>query len=279
MQSKVKVEPRTDFSRDPEDSAFAPTPQELERLLFAVESSLQINKRFQFFLWAQGVLQNFIAHSTMLCLVGNLDSRSYRTDMFSTDSVANSDAPLDPSIQHFVELALEDWISNGRRPLLLSAEAQKLRASEPLIQSLWELGLGNVLVHGSGELRGANATLFIFGRLERAPRRRASDIAEILMPYLHFAMYRSQLSEREDAANRPNGQPALSLREVQIMMGVRDGKTNSEIGLLLDISPLTVKNHIQRILRKLGVGNRTQAVTRCLSMGVFENISTSSSGA
>lgn len=279
MQSKVKVEPRTDFSRDPEDSAFAPTPQELERLLFAVESSLQINKRFQFFLWAQGVLQNFIAHSTMLCLVGNLDSRSYRTDMFSTDSVANSDAPLDPSIQHFVELALEDWISNGRRPLLLSAEAQKLRASEPLIQSLWELGLGNVLVHGSGELRGANATLFIFGRLERAPRRRASDIAEILMPYLHFAMYRSQLSEREDAANRPNGLPALSLREVQIMMGVRDGKTNSEIGLLLDISPLTVKNHIQRILRKLGVGNRTQAVTRCLSMGVFENISTSSSGA
>jgi hypothetical protein len=184
MQSKVKVEPRTDFSRDPEDSAFAPTPQELERLLFAVESSLQINKRFQFFLWAQGVLQNFMPHSTMLCLVGNLDSRSYRTDMFSTDSVANSDAPLDPSTQHFVELALEDWISNGRRPLLLSAETQKLRASEPLIQSLWELGLGNVLVHGSGELRGANATLFIFGRLERAPRRRASDIAEILMPYL-----------------------------------------------------------------------------------------------
>jgi transcriptional regulator EpsA len=212
----------------------------------------------------------------MLCLVGNLDSRSYRTDMFSTDSVANSDAPLDPSTQHFVELALEDWISNGRRPLLLSAETQKLRASEPLIQSLWELGLGNVLVHGSGELRGANATLFIFGRLERAPRRRASDIAEILMPYLHFAMYRSQLSEREDAANRSNGLPALSLREVQIMMGVRDGKTNSEIGLLLDISPLTVKNHIQRILRKLGVGNRTQAVTRCLSMGVFENVSKAS---
>jgi hypothetical protein len=56
MQSKVKVEPRTDFSRDPEDSAFAPTPQELERLLFAVESSLQINKRFQFFLWAQAKL-------------------------------------------------------------------------------------------------------------------------------------------------------------------------------------------------------------------------------
>jgi DNA-binding CsgD family transcriptional regulator len=89
-------------------------------------------------------------------------------------------------------------------------------------------------------------------------------------------MYRSQLSEREDAANRSNGLPALSLREVQIMMGVRDGKTNSEIGLLLDISPLTVKNHIQRILRKLGVGNRTQAVTRCLSMGVFENVSKAS---
>ena len=40
------------------------------------------------------------------------------------------------------------------------------------------------------------------------------------------------------------------------------GKTNSEIGQILDISFFTVKNHAQRIFRKLDVLNRTQAVAQ-----------------
>jgi len=40
------------------------------------------------------------------------------------------------------------------------------------------------------------------------------------------------------------------------------GKTNLEIAAALDISPFTVKNHVQRIFRKIGVTNRTQAAAR-----------------
>ena len=39
----------------------------------------------------------------------------------------------------------------------------------------------------------------------------------------------------------------------------RWGTSQREIGRLLGISPLTVKNHVQRILVKLKVNNRTQA--------------------
>jgi DNA-binding NarL/FixJ family response regulator len=53
------------------------------------------------------------------------------------------------------------------------------------------------------------------------------------------------------------------------MLGVRDGKTNMAIGAELGISPLTVKNHVQRILRKLQVNNRAQAVARCLVTRMF----------
>ena len=53
-----------------------------------------------------------------------------------------------------------------------------------------------------------------------------------------------------------------SEREREIMDWVRKGKTNQEIGTILDISAFTVKNHLQRIFKKLGVFNRTQAVTR-----------------
>jgi DNA-binding NarL/FixJ family response regulator len=47
---------------------------------------------------------------------------------------------------------------------------------------------------------------------------------------------------------------------------VRDGKSNHEIGAILSISPLTVKNHMQRILRKLQASNRTQAVSKAMAM-------------
>ena len=45
---------------------------------------------------------------------------------------------------------------------------------------------------------------------------------------------------------------------------VRDGKTNQQIAENLELSPHTVKNHIQHILRKLKVGNRAEAVGKAV---------------
>ena len=48
----------------------------------------------------------------------------------------------------------------------------------------------------------------------------------------------------------------LSEREIEILEWVRNGKTNIEIGMILHISANTVKNHLQRIFRKINVSNR-----------------------
>lgn len=58
----------------------------------------------------------------------------------------------------------------------------------------------------------------------------------------------------------------LTGREVEILEWVQEGKSNQEIGLILNISPLTVKNHVQKILRKLNVRNRAQAVSKATAM-------------
>ena len=55
---------------------------------------------------------------------------------------------------------------------------------------------------------------------------------------------------------------ALSERERQIMAWVAQGKTNPEIGCILQISEFTVKNHLKSIFSKLDVTNRAQAVAR-----------------
>lgn len=54
----------------------------------------------------------------------------------------------------------------------------------------------------------------------------------------------------------------MSHRELEVMDWVRKGKTNQEIGMILDISAFTVKNHLQRIFRKANVLNRAQAVAK-----------------
>ena len=58
----------------------------------------------------------------------------------------------------------------------------------------------------------------------------------------------------------------LSEREHEIMHWVGCGKTNHEIGMILGISQFTVKNHLQRIFRKIDVRNRAQAITRILAL-------------
>jgi len=67
-------------------------------------------------------------------------------------------------------------------------------------------------------------------------------------------------------------QPAavtLSTREADVLALVARGKTNAEIGRLLHISEATVKTHLLRAFNKLGVSDRTAAVTTAMSLGLL----------
>ncbi|GAA0933011.1 response regulator transcription factor [Virgisporangium ochraceum] len=64
--------------------------------------------------------------------------------------------------------------------------------------------------------------------------------------------------------------PALSPREVEVLRLVARGLSNGEIGLRLHITEATVKTHLLRAFAKLGVNDRTAAVTRALADGLFE---------
>jgi DNA-binding CsgD family transcriptional regulator len=54
----------------------------------------------------------------------------------------------------------------------------------------------------------------------------------------------------------------LSRREEEILACLCRGATNIDIAATLGVSPHTVKNHLQRIFRKIGVNNRTQAAAQ-----------------
>lgn len=58
----------------------------------------------------------------------------------------------------------------------------------------------------------------------------------------------------------------LTDREAEVLLGMAQGKTNKEIAASLYVSPLTVKTHLQHIYRKLGVDNRTKALSGALEL-------------
>jgi len=68
---------------------------------------------------------------------------------------------------------------------------------------------------------------------------------------------------------RSPGHKTLSGREIEVLAKVADGKSNKEIAKSLFISEATVKTHLIHIFSKLGVDNRTAAVTMALERGVL----------
>ncbi|QCP14974.1 helix-turn-helix transcriptional regulator [Pseudoduganella umbonata] len=220
--------------------------QEQEYLLHAIESSLDLAESRELFLWAQGQLQTLLPHRLLVCLQVGPAGEVLRTDLLHADAAAPPAAQAfrDPARGPLPAL-LERWRSGGARPLALQADDDG---------SLASLGVVNLLAHGSAPLAGG-FTFFLLCDLPRRPDGRHAHFLRLLLPHLHLALLRLA----------PVGVPpqrGLSTRETQVLRWLREGKSNDEIGHILGISALTVKNHLQRLYRVLGVSNRTHAVAR-----------------
>jgi DNA-binding NarL/FixJ family response regulator len=63
--------------------------------------------------------------------------------------------------------------------------------------------------------------------------------------------------------------PVLSLRELQVLEHMVDGKTNKEIADTIYLSLDTVKAHLKNIYKKLGVSSRAQAVKTAIKSEII----------
>jgi DNA-binding NarL/FixJ family response regulator len=105
------------------------------------------------------------------------------------------------------------------------------------------------------------------------------------MAYLVKSVGREELTQaiRKAAAGRRHIPPEvatrladhmsrahLSTRELDVLRLMLGGKRNREIASVLDITEGTVKLHVSSILGKLGVADRTEAVTVALQRGIVQ---------
>jgi DNA-binding NarL/FixJ family response regulator len=72
-------------------------------------------------------------------------------------------------------------------------------------------------------------------------------------------------------SNGESSREELTPRELQVLAGVVDGKTNREIGVDLDISPKTVEKHLESVYSKLKVASRVEAAVLAVREGLLKN--------
>jgi len=119
-------------------------------------------------------------------------------------------------------------------------------------------------------------SFFIFASVARPAGPQQLAMLELLMPHLHSTWQRVQVVEHEVNDPPPRALPSrspgaggITARERQILSWLREGLSNQQIGEVLGISALTVKNHVQKILRKLNAANRAQAVARAMALNLL----------
>ena len=244
--------------------------RELEALLLNMDASLGVHVRAQFFTWTQGLLQSLVRHKALLCVLTLEKPLAYRVDAFTTVADPTAFADCFRREPAAVPALCKLWKQHSLRPVICEASQLPAPVGALLGRELAQLGATRIALYGSADALGEASSLFMFAC---EPQQSASDgsyVLELIGPFVHAAWIRCQPREvsRGGSAVVPGG--LLTPREREVLRWIYLGKSNAEIGAILKISALTVKNHVQKTLRKLKVVNRAQAVGKALDARIIE---------
>jgi transcriptional regulator EpsA len=242
---------------------------QIESIVLNLDASLRVHARAHFFSWTQGLLQSLIRHELLICTLCLGKPPAFRADGFSMttpDPAALSDIFVrDASV---IPVLLKAWEERRYQPVVFDTANSSL-GSGAFTREVERLGGTQLLVHGVHDADGRALTLFTFACRPGSVGARQTYLAQLLAPALHAAWVRTQLQRTPTSADKASNQGVLTVRELDILKWIYLGKSNFEIGAILKISPLTVKNHVQKILRKLNVVNRTQAIGKALELRIL----------
>jgi DNA-binding NarL/FixJ family response regulator len=100
--------------------------------------------------------------------------------------------------------------------------------------------------------------------------RTVNDGDALLAPVITRRLIEQFIRRPAPGAAVPDGLTELTERELEVLRLVARGMSNAEIGEALFLSPATVKTHVARILQKLGLRDRIQAVVLAYESGLVE---------
>jgi len=251
------------------------SPDELLRYHQVVAHSELVRSHFDVLLWLQGDMQTFLPHDIMVAAWGDFHTGAVQHDIISAIEGVRSHSSNPVSITPLLVNLFERWSSLGKVPLAINAGDTGFLLQDTGLQCAVGDALQTMrsaIVHGICDERGSHDCLYVtFSTQERADASMRGAMS-VVLPFVDLALRQvahlphqttnAAPTDPSTAAPLMADDSLLSERELEIMHWVALGKTNPEIGSILDISAFTVKNHMQRMFKKLNVTNRAQAVAK-----------------
>lgn len=250
-------------------------PTEQARLVNVIGALIHIHTPKQFQRWTQTALQSILPHGMLMCGIGRTNGPSVQVinhigvnfPLAYIEEIKQPDGGVLSPI-------MERWLKENKPQLF--DPAQSMRGSNPRwMANFNKYGLRNIAAHGVNCISEPVFSYFSFSRIPKQLGPRHAHLLELLVPHMHLALARALLSKGSPQGHplpkKPDGLSpvALTPREKEVLHWLREGKTNWEIGRILTVGDETVKSHVQKVLAKLKVNNRAQAVAKAMALGVI----------
>jgi transcriptional regulator EpsA len=257
-----------------------PSSPYAEVIVRAIESAISVRSRSQFFIWSQNHLDTILPHQIAVCGAYERARKELGFSVFYAVPVPKALlASLSDGQSSLLRRVMALWVEGQGRSLILDTGTAG-SAEHNCYDGLLQAGYRQLLVHGVARpQRPAELeSIFLLTATGGVWTEQHLQFLDLLLPCLHATYLRVCATESDLAEKRPMAAVVplvkrtspITERERQILFWVREGMSNQQIGEQLNISALTVKNHVQKILRKLGAANRAQAVAMAISQKLME---------
>lgn len=236
-----------------------------------VHDAVNIRNRYELLQWLQGDIQSYLPHEIMIAAWSDFHLGLIRHDIVSTLPGVRTEHYNADLLHPFLRQMFDHWVVIGKRSFSLVSGKTGLTLEGSDIKCTLGGALKSIrssIDHGISDERGRHDCPCVMLSTRVKHDELAHNAMQSLLPYIDAALRQVAHLPRQTEKRKPQecaaeiGDESLSSREIEIMIRVRQGKTNSEIAQILDISADRVKNHLQRVFKKLGVFNRTQAVSK-----------------
>lgn len=246
--------------------------QNWNRVFSVIQQSQNIQTHWDYFVWLQNNVAEFIPHDMLLAVWGdfnqsidstldydaasNIEGIRTRTIMGKTDKMDNLMLSL---YQRWMHNGCNYFTIDDLTKTTLGKEIKRLFPKQAAV-------MNSLLVYGVRDTRGESDCLYVFFYKDNTLKVKPLML-DLIIPHIDHTLRKITLLNQIEEIGKPvfeTGINGLSDRELEVVSWIKAGKTNQEIGMILNISQNTVKSHLKRIFQKLNVGRRAQAVALLL---------------
>jgi len=252
------------------------TPDEMPRYHRIASESLNIRSHFDMMVWLQGDMQDYLPHDIMITAWGNFRDQNIQHDIISSMVGVRSKVEHSETVTPLLLQLFARWEEFGHQPFFLNSGADGFTIDSGQDKCAVHVALKTMrcaMVHGIKDRRADQNCLYIAFSASTVCTESHRLAMALVLPYVDSALrqvahlpHQKQTLKLTPVEEKLRQDYGLSERETEVMHWVAAGKTNPEIGQILDVSGFTIKNHIQRIFKKLDVMNRAQAVSKINSI-------------